>query len=95
MTIDETTISVSVSPDTPGSPPDPGFFSFTEKTDADFLYFIVESNLVAGEKYLLSLDFTGTLRSDNGGLYYDSYITDDGGVDGAGVGSVQLLVSCW
>lgn len=78
LTIDEDTITVSVSPDSPGSPPDPGFASFAENGVANFLYFHLDGNLVVGERYVLNLDFTGTLRADNNGLYYDPYQEDDG-----------------
>ena len=78
LTIDDTTLSVSVSPDTPGSPPTPVLTGWNENVDMDFLNFYLADNLVENERYVLSMNFSGTLRSDGYGLYYDSYVGPDG-----------------
>ena len=74
LVIDEATISVTVSPDSPGNPPAPVFTGLVYNTAADFLYFNLQDNLVVGEKYVLIANFTGNLRDPGqDGFYWDSY----------------------
>lgn len=45
----------------------------------EFLAFnVITDGLEAGNRYLLQINFTGTLRSDEAGFYRSSYLNDDG-----------------
>lgn len=46
--------------------------------ELEFLEIPITTNLTAGVRYFLSIDYTGTLREDNYGFYRSSYRNDSG-----------------
>lgn len=52
--------------------------AFSYDAELEFLQIPVPSGLTAGSRYLLSIDYMGTLREDNAGFYRSSYRNDDG-----------------
>lgn len=78
MTIDGFTIRVSAVPGQPGNPPDPVVNLWSLNDVAEFLYVELTAPLVLNTNYVLEVGFTGTVRSDGYGLYYDFYTGADG-----------------
>lgn len=56
----------------------PQVVSYSYNVTFEFLTAIVSEALTPGEIYILEIDFTGTLRTDDGGFYRSSYLNDEG-----------------
>jgi len=80
LTIEESSISLTVSADSPGNPPTPVVTSWEHIQDIHFLKFHLDDHLIVGGRYVLSLEFTGTMKpaSQGEGLYWDSYEDETG-----------------
>lgn len=55
-----------------------GVNPFSYDAELEFLEIPVVTNLTAGTRYLLDIDYMGTLREDNYGFYRSSYRNDNG-----------------
>jgi len=101
LTIDEASVSISVSPDTPGSPPEPVLVSWEHVQSLHFLHFRLSSALVAGERYVISMSYTGTMNPYTlaDGLYWDFYENESGSTvyiaatQGESLGARQMFPS--
>lgn len=51
--------------------------AFSYDPELEFLQIPVPNGLTAGSRYLLSIDYVGTLREDNAGFYRSSYRNDN------------------
>jgi aminopeptidase N len=71
-------LAIGVDPNTPVPAPPPVFFQATLNPSAQFLNVQLESTLVVGAQYYLSMNFQGVMGSSGNGLYYDSYVDTDG-----------------
>jgi len=73
-------VSISVAPGSPGSPPTPVIDTWDHNQAVHFLNFRLASNLVVGARYKLSMDYTGTMKpsSQAQGLYWDFYEDEAG-----------------
>jgi aminopeptidase N len=78
LTIDSSSVAISLAPGNPGTPTEPGLSSWSLNTAAEFLYITTTNPLEPGVNYFIEANFTGTIRSDGYGLYYDYYTGADG-----------------
>lgn len=52
--------------------------SYSYNATFEFFTVFVDETLALGETYILDIDYSGTLRTDDAGFYRSSYIADDG-----------------
>lgn len=52
--------------------------SYSYNATFEFFTVTVQETLELGESYVLDVDYSGTLRTDEGGFYRSSYVADDG-----------------
>lgn len=52
--------------------------SYSYNATFEFFTVSVQENMTLGETYVLDVDYSGTLRTDEAGFYRSSYLADDG-----------------
>jgi len=76
----DSSISITVAANSPGSPPEPVLVDWVPDQEVQFVHFTLAEDLVEEEYYVIRLDFTGDMGTpgEGQGLYWDSYEEVDG-----------------